>query len=171
MYNPEKPLLFTQTYFWVFFGIVLAIYSIIYPHKTLRNTFLLIVSIFFYWKTSGLFFLLLLFAICADYFFGNRIYGAKTAFWKKFFVVASVTVNLLVLSYFKYSSFITVTINDIFKTNFEVFNFLAYISNSVTGTHFDIGAIGLPVGISFFTFQTISYTVDIYRRKLCIITL
>jgi alginate O-acetyltransferase complex protein AlgI len=166
LYNPEKPLLFTQIYFWVFFGIVLAIYSIIHPHRSLRNLFLFLVSIFFYWKTSGLFLLLLLFAICADYFFGNRIYRSKTAFWKKFFVIASVIVNLSVLSYFKYSGFITTTINDIFQTNFEVFNFLAYFSNSITGTHFDIGAIGLPVGISFFTFQTISYTVDIYRGKV-----
>ena len=126
IYNAEKPLLFTQTYFWIFFGIVLAIYSIIHPHRTLRNAFLFLVSIFFYWKTSGLFFLLLLFAICADYFFGNRIYKSKRIFWKKFFVASSVSVNLLVLSYFKYSGFITETVNDIFNSNFEVFNFLAF---------------------------------------------
>jgi alginate O-acetyltransferase complex protein AlgI len=136
------------------------------PRRTLRNAFLFLVSIFFYWKTSGLFFLLLLFAICADYYFGNRIYKSKTASRKKFFVIASVIVNLSVLSYFKYSGFITATINDIFQTNFQVFNFLAYFSNSLAGSHFDIAAIGLPVGISFFTFQTISYTVDIYRGKV-----
>ncbi len=166
LYNPEKPLLFTQVYFWVFFGIVLAIYSILYPQKSLRNVFLFLVSIFFYWKTSGLFFLLLLFTICVDYYLGDRIYKAKTSFKKKLFVFISVTISLSILVYFKYAGFITNTINDIFGTHFNVFNFLAYYTNNITGSHFDIGSIGLPVGISFFIFQTISYIVDIYRGKV-----
>jgi alginate O-acetyltransferase complex protein AlgI len=166
LFSPEKPLLFTQMYFWVFFAIVLAVYSVVYPHKTLRNTFLFLVSLFFYWKTSGLFFLILIFSTLADYIFGWRIYHSKTIFWRKFFVAASVVVNLALLSYFKYSYFITETVNNIFNTHFEVFNFLAAWSNAVTGSHFDISVIGLPVGISFFTFQTISYSVDIYRKKV-----
>jgi D-alanyl-lipoteichoic acid acyltransferase DltB (MBOAT superfamily) len=77
-----------------------------------------------------------------------------------------VIVNLGLLSYFKYALFITETVNSIFHTNFHVFNFLAYFSNTFTGSMFDVAIIGLPVGISFFTFQTISYSVDIYRKKL-----
>ncbi len=166
LFNPEKPLLFTQTYFWVFFAIVLAIYSFLYPHKTLRNAFLFLTSLFFYWKTSGLFFILLIFSTLADYFLGFAIYKSKKKFWKKFSVASSVIVNLGLLSYFKYAYFITETINNLFGTHFEVFNFLAYFSNTFTGSMFDIAAIGLPVGISFFTFQTISYSIDIYRNKL-----
>lgn len=166
LYNPEKPLIFTQVYFWVFFAIVLAVYSVIYPHKALRNAFLFLASLFFYWKTSGLFFLLLIFSTFADYFLGFRIYNSKKLPWKKFYVACSVIINLGLLSYFKYSYFITDTLNNLLHTHFHVFNFLAYWSNAVTGSHFDVAALGLPVGISFFTFQTISYSVDIYRNKL-----
>ena len=153
-------------YFWVFFGIVMAIYSVIYPHKLARNGFLFLASLFFYWKTSGLFFLLLIFSTTADYFLGIRIYEARKPVVKKLFVAASVIVNLGLLSYFKYSYFITRTINDIFNTHFEVYNFLAAFTNSITGSHFDVAVIGLPVGISFFTFQTMSYALDIYRGKV-----
>ncbi len=141
-------------------------YSIIYPYKTARNAFLFLISLFFYWKTSGLFFLLLIFSTVTDHFLGFRIYNAKSKSWKKFYVGCSVAVNLLLLSYFKYAYFFTSTVNDIFNTNFEVYNFLADITNSLTGSHFDISVIGLPVGISFFTFQTISYAVDVYRNKV-----
>lgn len=166
LYNPEKPLLFTQMYFWIFFGVVISIYSLIYPHKAARNGFLFFASLFFYWKTSGLFFLLLIFSTIADYLLGFRIYRAKTRAWKKFFVTCSVVVNLGLLSYFKYAYFFTETINNIFNTHFEVYNFLSAFSNSITGSHFDVSVIGLPVGISFFTFQTISYAVDVYRNKV-----
>lgn len=166
IFNTEKPLLFTQMYFWIFFGIVLTIYSIIYPSKAARNGFLFFASLFFYWKTSGLFFLLLIFSTIAGYFFGLGNYHAKKKSVKKLFLAASIIVNLGLLSYFKYSYFVTETINTWFGTHFEVFNFLAAISNSISGSNFDVAVIGLPVGISFFTFQTISYAIDIYREKV-----
>jgi len=166
LYNPEKPLLFTQTYFWIFYGTIFAIYSLLHPHTSLRNAFLFLVSVFYYWKSSGLFFLLLLFTICADHYFGKRIHTAKTLSVKKFYVFLSVTVSLSILVYFKYAGFITDTVNDLFSTDFRVFNFLAYFANNVTRSNFDIGTIGLPVGISFFIFQTISYIIDIYKGKV-----
>ncbi len=166
LYSAENPLLFTQLYFWIFFAIVLAIYSIIYPFRSFRNFFLFIVSIFFYWKTSGIFFLLLIFTTFSDFYLGNFIFRSKTLLSKKFFVSLSVFLNLGLLSYFKYSYFFTSNINRIFHTDFQVYNFLADLSNSVAGSHFDISVIGLPVGISFFTFQAISYTVDMYRGKI-----
>jgi alginate O-acetyltransferase complex protein AlgI len=166
LFSAEKPLLFTQLYFWIFFAIVLTVYSVIYPYRSSRNLFLFLVSIFFYWKTSGLFFLLLLFATFSDYYLGNMIFISRRAFFRKLFVSLSIIINLAVLAYFKYSYFLTGTINSLFHTNFKVYNFLAELSNSVAGTHFDISAIGLPVGISFFTFQAMSYTIDMYRKKI-----
>ncbi|MCK4919719.1 MAG: MBOAT family protein [Bacteroidales bacterium] len=153
-------------YFWIFFGIILSIYSIIYPAKAARNGFLFFASLFFYWKTSGLFFLLLIFSTIVGYFLGLGNYRAKKKLVKKLFVAGSIIVNLGLLSYFKYSYFVTETINNWFRTDFEVFNFLAAMSNSITGSKFDVAVIGLPVGISFFTFQTISYALDIYREKV-----
>ncbi len=153
-------------YFWGFFVVVLSSYSLIHPHKSLRNAFLFLASLFFYWKTSGLFFLLLIFSTVVDFYIGRGIWRANRIKTRKILVACSVIVNLGLLSYFKYAYFFTKTINDLFGTSFEVFNFLAFFSNSFTGSQFDISAIGLPVGISFFTFQTISYTLDIYRGKV-----
>mgnify|MGYP001384109786 CR=1 FL=1 len=166
LYSSEKPLLFTQLYFWIFFAVVLSVYSIIYPYRGFRNLFLFLVSIFFYWKTSGIFFFLLLFTTVSDFYIGNFIYKSSKPFTRKIFVSLSVFLNLSILSYFKYSYFFNSSINKLFNTDFQPYNFLADLSNSVTGSHFDISVIGLPVGISFFTFQAISYTVDMYRKKI-----
>ena len=78
----------------------------------------------------------------------------------------SVFLSLGVLAFFKYDYFFTETINTVFNTNLEVITHAAKWSNILLGTHFDIGKILPPVGISFFTFQTISYTVDVYLEKV-----
>jgi D-alanyl-lipoteichoic acid acyltransferase DltB (MBOAT superfamily) len=85
---------------------------------------------------------------------------------KKLLVALSVVVNLGVLSYFKYAYFYTDIVNQIFGTNLTVTNYLSAWTNGLFGSHFDTASIFLPVGISFYTFQTISYTVDVYRGKI-----
>lgn len=166
LFNPEKPLIFTRLFFWGFYLVVLLIYSGIYRQRAVRNAFLFGASLFFYWKTSGLFFLILVFSTFSDYYLGNLIYHARKPGWKKFGVIMSVAVNLFMLSYFKYSYLFVDTLNGLLNLDLEVVNHLALWSNRLTGTHFDVSMILLPVGISFYTFQTISYTVDIYRGKV-----
>ena len=166
LFNPEKPLIFTRLFFWGFYFVVLLIYSGIYRQRAVRNAFLFAVSLFFYWKTSGLFFLILVFSTASDYYLGNLIHYSKRKRWKKFGVILSVFINLVMLSYFKYSYFFVDTINSLFSLDIEVVNHLALWSNRLTNTHFDVSMILLPVGISFYTFQTISYTVDVYRGKI-----
>ncbi|MBN2662086.1 MAG: MBOAT family protein [Bacteroidales bacterium] len=166
LFNENAPLIFTRFYFWAFFTIVLTIYVTIYKKKAIRNIFLFAVSLFFYYKTSGFYFVLLIFSTITDYFIGGLVYKSDKKASKKLLVALSVTINLLVLGYFKYSYLFIDTINFIFNSNFEVINQFAVWSNSFTGSHFDIDKIILPVGISFFTFQTISYTVDIYRGRV-----
>ena len=166
LFNPEKPLIFTRLFFWGFYLVVLLIYSGIYRRRAARNAFLFAASLFFYWKTSGLFFLILVFSTFSDYYLGNLIHRAKKLGWKKFGVIMSVVVNLFMLSYFKYAYLFVDTLNTLFNIDMEVVNHLALWSNRVAGSHFEVSAILLPVGISFYTFQTISYTVDIYRRKV-----
>ena len=73
LYNNDTPLLFTQLYFWVFFAIVLSVYSIVYKKNKVRNGFLFLVSLFFYYKTSGFFFSILLFSTFSDYLLGFAI--------------------------------------------------------------------------------------------------
>jgi len=166
LYNPEKPLIFTRFFFWGFYAVVLLIYSGLYRERAVRNAFLFAASLFFYWKTSGLFFLILVFSTVSDFYLGNLIHYSRRQVWKKFGVVMSIVINLFMLSYFKYSYLFVETVNSLFNLDLEVVNHLATWSNRLTGTHFDVSMILLPVGISFFTFQTISYTVDVYRGKV-----
>ncbi|MDD4576558.1 MAG: MBOAT family protein [Bacteroidales bacterium] len=165
-FDQNSPLLFTQFYFWAFFAIVFACFSLMHNRRLLRNSFLFFASILFYYKTSGLFFLILLFSTLSDFILGQAIYNSKSLFKQKFFVTTSVIINLGTLFYFKYAYFFTDSYNQLFHTNLEVFNYIAHWSNNIGGTSFDVSQIMLPVGISFYTFQTISYSVDVYRKKL-----
>lgn len=165
-YNEGEPMIFTQFFFWGFFAIVLLGYSFIYKKRGVRNAYLFAVSLFFYWKTSGLFISILLFSTLSDYIIGWLIYSSKKKLYKKLFVATSIIINLFVLCYFKYAYFFTDSFNDFFHTNYEVFNHFAHWTNQNVGTHFEINKILLPVGISFYTFQTISYSVDVYREEI-----
>ena len=165
-FDPEKPLIFTTPAFWLFFLLVMACYSLIYRKLFLRNFYLLLVSLFFYYKSGGLFLFLLILVIIIDYSCGLFIHHSRKKFFKRLFIIISILSNLGILGYFKYTGFIITTINDLFGTNLQVYDFLASFSNFHLGTSFDITTIMLPVGISFFTFQSLSYTIDIYRGKL-----
>ena len=166
LFNPREPMIFTRLFFWGFYLVVLLVYSCIYRQRALRNAFLFLASLFFYWKTSGLFFMILVFSTFSDFYLGKLIHHARRKGWKVFGVALSVVINLFLLSYFKYTYLFVDTVNSLFNLDLEVVNHLAQWSNSLTGTHFDVGVILLPVGISFYTFQTISYTVDVYRGKV-----
>ncbi len=166
-YSASEPLIFTRLYFWIFFVVVLGGFSILYKKRRVRNTYLFAVSLFFYYKSSGLYFLLLIFSTIVDFFIGKQIYKTENGRKRKLLLVLSIVVNLFVLSYFKYYGFFIDSLNSIFGTNFEVLNHFNLMANTVSGaTYFDIDNIILPVGISFFTFQTISYSVDVYRNKI-----
>jgi D-alanyl-lipoteichoic acid acyltransferase DltB (MBOAT superfamily) len=165
-FDPDKPFVFTSAAFWMFFLFVLAGYSLIYKKLHIRNVYLFLVSLFFYYKAGGLFLFILIFVTVVDYSCGFLIFKSKRNAGKKFFVLLSIISNLGLLGYFKYSGFIINTINEVFGTQFRVYDLLSTFSNSFLGTHFDISYIILPVGISFFTFQSLSYTIDVYRKKM-----
>ena len=158
------PLTFVRIDFWIFFALVYAVFVLIYKRKHVRNLFLLLASFYFYYKASGLFVLLLIFSTVTDFYLGHNQQKERR---RKIGVTISVCVNLLVLSYFKYAYFFTDTYNALFHTHHQTFNYLAYWANGFDyNGYFSVDKIILPVGISFYTFQTISYTVDIYRRKV-----
>ncbi|MFO7939923.1 MAG: MBOAT family protein [Bacteroidales bacterium] len=165
-YSADQPLLFTRLYFWIFFFVVLLGYGVFYKKKGLRTGYLFLMSLFFYYKSGGYYFGLLIFSTFVDYFLGKWIHESIHPQRRKWLVGLSVFVNLSVLGFFKYAYFFVNLINEALGTKLEVFNFLAHWANIFTGHHYDIHQIILPVGISFYTFQTISYTVDVYRRKV-----
>lgn len=166
LYTKGQPVIFTQLYFWGFFAVVLALYAIIYKKNTLRTVFLLAVSFFFYYKTSGIFLILLLFTIISDYNWGRLIYNTTSIAKKKFFLTISLILNLTLLCYFKYAYFFTESINQLAGTDITFFNYFTHFTNNFFGTNDPVDKLILPVGISFFTFQSISYTIDMYRGKI-----
>jgi D-alanyl-lipoteichoic acid acyltransferase DltB (MBOAT superfamily) len=165
-YVEGKEPMFTRYSFWTFFLVAYTLYVVVYKKIALRNTYLFLISLFFYYKISGLFFILLIFSTIVDYFIGIRIHNSTKERRRLAWLVLSIAVNLLVLSYFKYAYFFTESYNQMFSTNIQVINRLAQLSNYFFDTSYDIYKIFLPVGISYFTFQTISYSVDVYRRRI-----
>jgi len=166
VFNEKEPLIFTSKVFWIFFGLVLAVDSFLHKNRVWRHAFLFVASTFFYYKTTGFFFILLVFTAAWDFFVGKRIYVTRGKAKRKAWLAVSVIMNLGVLCYFKYAYFFTDLYNATFGANAQVFNIVGHWSNSFFGTHFDVDKIILPIGISFYTFQSISYTVEVYRGEL-----
>lgn len=166
-FSENFPLIFTQANFWIFFAIIYFGFALLYKKIRLRNAYLFLISLFFYYKTSGLYVGILIFSTLLDFFIGKGIFKSNSKNKRLFLVTSSVIVNLSVLCYFKYAYFFTDSFNALFHTNYEVMNWLGYWGNSFSQqNYFTLDKIILPVGISFYTFQTISYSVDIYRKKL-----
>ena len=166
-FDERYPLLFTQFNFWAFFAIIFAGFALTHRKRLLRNSFLFFVSVLFYYKTSGLFVLILIFETIFDFFLGVLMGKSARQGLRKIFMITGVVVNLLVLFYFKYAYFCTDSYNTIVGSEHEVLNWLAQWANEWSGkNYFDASKILLPVGISFFTFQNISYLVDVYKRKI-----
>lgn len=168
-----EKLVFTEFNFWLFFILVLAIFSFLHKNKLARSVFLSVVSLYVYFKTSGLFLVILLLSIVVNYFFGRRIYAARSELGRKWIIAFSAIFNLLILGYFKYAIFFTESFNEVFNTNYEAVNHFIQYGKSWFGEELFakpdpslISQIILPVGVSFFTFQNISYTVDIYRKEI-----
>ena len=162
--DPRFAFFFNRFDFWVFFAVMLLIYSLLYKNRRIRNVYLVIFSLFFYFKSGGMYFLLLIFSTLVDYYIGKNIYRSDNERKRKWLVALSVIINLGVLAYFKYSGFLIGNINELFGTHFVAVDIFAVMANNLTGAHFNIESIFLPIGISFYTFQTISYSVDVYRK-------
>ncbi|MDR0683146.1 MAG: MBOAT family protein [Dysgonamonadaceae bacterium] len=166
-FDSHSPLLFTQFYFWAFFAFVFAGFALLQNKILLRNSFLFFISLFFYYKTSGLFVLILLFTTIFNFFQAKRIYQSGEERRKKWNLLIGLTVNLFFLCYFKYAYFITDVINNVFGIQLHIFDVFAWTGNLLSGKDkFDVSNILLPVGISFYTFQNISYLMDVFRERI-----
>lgn len=175
-FNPDSPLLFTQFYFWAFFALVYALFALVLGRQRsnvshqklhLRNVYLLFVSWFFYYKTSGLFLLILAFVTLSDWLIARRIKANDGRPIAKVWLCLSVAIDLGLLAYFKYAYFFTNMLNDLFSTSFRVFDIFAYVGNGFNDAgRFSVDTIVLPVGISFYIFQVISYTADVYHGRI-----
>ena len=159
-------LVFTKLDFWIFFLIVMIFFSMIHKRMLVRSIFLTAVSVFFFYKTSGLYMLLLAISISVNFFLGKKIFNSEKEGTRRWIIAITAIFNLLILGYFKYAYFFTDSFNEMFNTNFELVNHFAQFGNGFFGEGTFVEKILLPVGVSFFTFQNISYVVDIYRKEI-----
>lgn len=166
-FNANSPLIFTQFQFWAFFAMVFAGIALFGNKTLLRNTFLFFASLFFYFKTSGLFVLILIFTTFLNFYEAKLIHNSHTEKQRKIHLAVGLFGNLFFLVYFKYAYFFTDLVNTVFHTDFHVFDIFAQIGNDLTRSNrFNVSNILLPVGISFFTFQNISYIMDVFRKRV-----
>jgi alginate O-acetyltransferase complex protein AlgI len=164
-YDVKNPLLFSSYAFLFFLTAAYAIFTVIYKKARWRNLFLFGFSLFFYFKSGGYYFWLLILSTVIDYYCGSAIYKAASKTKKRVFLILSLTSNLGLLAFFKYSTYFVSLINGAIGTELKAINFMSVLANGFGGSY-DIYTILLPVGISFYTFQTLSYSIDIYRGSL-----
>lgn len=129
-----------------FLPAVLLLYVI--APRSWKNAVLFLASLFFYAWGEPVYVVLMLFSTVVDYTHGrlvNRFLGQGKRGRAKWTVASSMVINLLLLGFFKYADFLVANLNQLLGTNLPLLQ------------------LGLPIGISFYTFQTMSYTIDIYR--------
>lgn len=143
-YNPNDPLMFGSSLFLFLFFLLLVFYRVFANSQNARILLLIVFSLYFYYKASGLFFLLLIFNAAANFQFGKWIDESTEQSKKGLILVLSLVFNLGILGYFKYT------------------NFFIDLANNIQNGSFDPVDIILPIGISFYTFKSLSYVIDIY---------
>jgi alginate O-acetyltransferase complex protein AlgI len=148
VYRADSPLIFSSGLFLFLFLAFSLSYWLLFPHYRARIIWTTIFSVYFYYKSSGIYFLLLVGSIVIDFYLAKWIEEEETKAGKKRLLVLSLLANLGMLAYFKYT------------------NYFADLVSVVSGTSVGPFDIFLPVGISFFTFQSLSYTIDVYRGEL-----
>ncbi len=143
-------MLFNSIEFLIFFPIVVTAYFILAPKY--RWILLLLASYYFYMCWDYKYIVLVIFSTLVDYFAGLLMYRTEKPRLRKLWLAASLTTNLGLLFFFKYFNFFGETVN-FFLDRFNIFAEVPAYD------------LLLPVGISFYTFQTLSYTIDVYRRQ------
>ncbi len=147
-YQADQPLIFSSGLFlFLFLGFTL-VYTLLRERTTMRLIFVVLFSYYFYYKSSGTYFFLLGIVTVSDFLIAERMERAKEQRARKALLILSLTINLGLLAYFKYTNFFYEILSPLWHGSFQPQD------------------IFLPVGISFFTFQSLSYTIDVYRRQL-----
>lgn len=160
-YQHNAPILFSSGLFFFLFIGFLIVYMSLRKHLLARIIYVTLFSLYFYYKSSGLWFFLLLFTATSDFCIAQGIHHTASRWGRKLFVTLSLCVNLGMLGYFKYYNFLL----DIFASITREFGY--QIGNTaMQSVNYQPLDIFLPVGISFFTFQSISYVIDVYRGRI-----
>ncbi len=141
-------MVFSSTLFLLLFLPVFLIGYHLLPHKV-RNWWVLIGSVSFYSWGAPVFIFVIIGSVIIDYYLIETLHKSTDNKRRKLLLIVSVSINLGLLLYFKYANFFVDNVNDVL----ELIGF----------THFSWVKVGLPVGISFYTFQTLTYSIDVYK--------
>lgn len=147
LYDSKNPLLFNNGFFVFFFAIFIALYYNFRNNFKIRRYIFCFFSLYFFYKASGVFVVFVILSAIVDFILSNAIWRQQNQKKKKLLLLLSIFFNLGLLFYFKYTNFFINTVNDLFSAGYHPLNIL------------------LPVGISFYTFENLSYTVDVYRGQ------
>jgi D-alanyl-lipoteichoic acid acyltransferase DltB (MBOAT superfamily) len=147
-YDPGHPLIFTDGLFLILFAGFLLAYAFVWKKDVVRTILLIGFGFLFYYLASGGFLFLLLITITFDYLFSGLLEKIGNPTYRKWWLSIGILFSLSFLVYFKYK------------------NFFLESYSSLTGEPVTLGALFLPIGISFYTFQSISYLVDVYHRRI-----
>ena len=147
-YDSHQPMIFSSGIFLFLFLAFSFVYMLLQKRVTARLLFVTLFSYYFYYKSSGIYFFLLGIVTVSDFFLAYRMQQTETHWKRKMLVVISLCINLGLLCYFKYTNFFYQMLCPLWNGSFQPLD------------------IFLPVGISFFTFQSLSYTIDVYRKDL-----
>lgn len=148
LFDPSDPLLFGSSLFFFLFFALLVVNRILAKSNNARISILIIFSLFIYYKASGIFLLLLILNAIVNFYFGKGMGNSKKQSGKRLFLILSIIFNLGLLVYFKYTNFFIQALNDFQIGNFELLDII------------------LPLGISFYTFKSLSYILDIYLETM-----
>jgi D-alanyl-lipoteichoic acid acyltransferase DltB (MBOAT superfamily) len=145
LYDPKNPLLFNSGFFVYFLFFFILLFYAVRKHHRMRTGVFTLFSLYFFYKACGWYVSLIILSAIVDYTLSNLIYIQKTRTRKTALLVLSLILNLGLLFYFKYTNFFISIINDLHFKEISPLNLI------------------LPIGISFYTFENLSYTIDVYR--------
>ena len=147
-YEADHPMLFSSGLFWVLFLIFLPVYALLRSRRQQMVVYVVAFSLYFYYKSSAWFFMLLIITSVLDWCL-SRIMSDTRKLWKRRLCLwLSIGMSLSILGFFKYANFFLWNWNQMVEGNFQPLDII------------------LPVGISFYTFQSISYIVDVYKGRV-----
>ncbi|MBR5101521.1 MAG: MBOAT family protein, partial [Muribaculaceae bacterium] len=147
-FDPANPLMFSSGLFWVLFLVFLPLFAMFRKRRAMMMVFVTAFSLYFFYKSSGWYLLLLVFTALLDWYLARLIGKETDRRRRRIYLTISIVCSLGILVFFKYTNFILANIGELIAGNFQPLDLI------------------LPVGISFYTFRTISYVVDVYKGKL-----
>ncbi|MCK7557856.1 hypothetical protein MKQ70_23740 [Chitinophaga sedimenti] len=152
LYNPEEPALFNSAFFIFFFAAFLVCYQAVSNSIRGRVWVFTLFSLYFFYKACGWYVGLVIVAAVVDFFLSNAIHRSEKQRTRKSLLIFSIIINLGLLFLFKYT------------------DFFIGVYNEVAQGHVPLLKLILPIGISFYTFENLSYTIDVYRKEITPVT-